>query len=107
MGFFNNIKNIIFAIFSILGGLYMVKLKYNAYTSQDKLKDIELKIAKSNIKIIKETAKLKAEGKNIETETEIANIKKLKSISKKIAKEMEEIEKTIHNTKNKTFSIEV
>lgn len=95
MGIFGNIKNTVIAAFAIFGGLYVAKLKYDAYSAEDKLKTIENKIAKTNVMIAKTKAKAKAKAKKIETDTEVEVLRELKKEAKVIEKEMQTIEKEV------------
>jgi uncharacterized membrane protein YciS (DUF1049 family) len=95
LNIFGSIKNIAMALGAIFMGLYVAKQKYNAYKAEDKLKDIENKIAKTNVVIAKTKAKAKAQAVKAETETHIETLKELKKESKKVQKEMEVIEKDI------------
>jgi predicted nucleic acid-binding Zn-ribbon protein len=110
MNIFSNIKNSIFALASLFFGVYVVKQKYNAYQAESKLKDIENKIAKTNVVIAKETAKAKAKAKEVETSTHLETIKELKKEATKVKKEMLNIEKTIEKhkkSKSKKFTVEI
>ena len=95
ISFFSNIKNAIIALGAIFAGLYIAKQKYEKYKAQDKLKDIETKIAKTNVIIAKETAKSIAKSKKIETDTEVKVLRELNKKSKEVQQEMINIEKNI------------
>ena len=95
LNIFGNIKNVIMAIGSLFVIGYVGKLKYDAYKAEDKLKNIETKIAKTNVIIAKTKAKAKAQAKKAETDTHIQTLKDLKQESKNIQKEMASIEKNI------------
>ena len=104
-GLFGSTKNVIFAAFAILGGLYVTKQKYNAYQAEDKLKTIENKIAKANVVVAKQTAKAKAKAKEIETTSEIETLRELKEEKKLILKEMDEMETLIENTQKEKLAV--
>jgi arginine utilization protein RocB len=93
--FFSNTKNILMAVGAAIVGGYVLTQKYKAYKAEDKLKTVENKIAKANVKIAKETAKAKAKAKDLEHSTEVEVLRELKEERKKVLNEMDEIEKEI------------
>jgi len=95
MSFFSNTKNILMAVGAAIVGGYVLTQKYKAYKAEDKLKTVETKIAKANVKIAKETAKAKAQAKELEHTTEVEVLRELKEERKKVLKEMDNIEKEI------------
>jgi len=95
LNIFGNIKNIAMATGAIFVGLFMVKLKYDAYQAESKLKNIENKIAKTNVVVAKTKAKAKAQAKEAETTAEIEVLRELNKEKEVIQKEMEVIEKNI------------
>jgi len=95
LNIFGNIKNIAMALGSIFLGAYVVKQKYNAYQAESKLKNIENKIAKTNVQVAKTKAKAKAQAIKAETTAEVEVLRELKKESKKVQKEMQVIEKKI------------
>ena len=97
-GFFSSTTNILMAIGSAIVVGYVGKLKYDSYRAEDKLKNIETKIAKTNVVVAKTKAKAKAKAVKAETTAEVAVLRELKVQAKKAQKEMEVIEKTIETT---------
>jgi len=95
MSFFSNTKNILMAVGAAIVGGYVLTQKYKAYKAEDKLKTVENKIAKANVKIAKETAKAKAQAKDLEHTTEVEVLRELKEERKKVLEEMDNIEKEI------------
>jgi predicted nucleic acid-binding Zn-ribbon protein len=104
LNLFGNIKNIFLALGGLTIGIWAVKQKYNAYQAESKLKNIENKIAKTNVVIAKTKAKAKAQAVKAETDTHVETLKELKKEAKKVQKEMEVIEKDIEVHK-KSFEI--
>jgi len=88
---FSNLKSIVLFFLGVFGMSYIGKLKYKAYKAEKELKKVEVKIALTKVKIIKE----KAKSKEIEQKSEIKVLKGLKRNSSKIRKEMIEIEQKI------------
>lgn len=95
---FSTFKNAIMAIGAALVGGYVLKQKYDAYQAESKLKDIEQKIAKTNVIVAKETAKAKAKAVEIENTTHIEVLKDLKEQEKEVLKEMDAIEEEIEKS---------
>jgi len=95
LNIFGNIKNAAMAAFAIFGGIYIATQKYKAYKAESELKNIETKIAKTNVIVAKTKAKAKAQAIKAETDTHIETLKELKKEAKKVQKEMEVIEKDI------------
>lgn len=105
-GFFSSAKNIIMSIGAVLVSAYVAKQKYNAYRAETKLKDIENKIDKANVAVVKEVAKTKAEAKEVEHSSEVETLRVLKEENKKVLKEMDKIEKTIVETQSEKVPVE-
>jgi hypothetical protein len=99
-GFFSNTKNILMLILGLFGVGYIGVQKYKAAKAETALKQVETKIAKTNVIVAKTKAKAKAEGKKAETSSHIETLKALKKQSKEIQKEMGEIAKNIKNAKD-------
>ena len=97
-GFFGNFKNIIMAAGAAILMGYVAKQKYTAYQAESKLKTIENKIAKANVKIAKETAKAKAKAIDITHNTEMQILRDLKVERKQVLAEMDAIEDLIEKT---------
>lgn len=95
---FSTAKNAIMAIIAALVGGYVLKQKYDAYQAESKLKDIEGKIAKTNVKVAKEVAEAKAKAKDLETSTHIEVLKDLKKQEKEVLAEMDAIQEEIEKT---------
>ena len=88
-------------LFGLFGVGYVAKLKYNANKAEEKLKDIELEIAKTDVQVTKKVAE--AEAKSIEIQTK-AKQKILEDLIKKkeeIKNEMIEIRKKINQYEKK------
>lgn len=108
LNIFSNFKNIFMSLGAVFVSLYVAKQKYKAYQAEDKLKNIETEIAKTNVTIIKNEAKAKAKSIKIENNIEVGIIKQLEKNKEKIKEEMFIIEKNIEDSiSNKKFTIEV
>jgi len=95
VNFFSSTKNILMAIGSALVVGYVGLMKFRAYQAESKLKDIENKIAKTNVVIAKTKAKAKAQAVKAETTAEVKVLRDLKKQSTIVKKEMENHEKEI------------
>lgn len=104
-GFFSSSKNIMMAIGAAVIGGYVAKQKYDAYQAESKLKDIETKIAKTNVIVAKEKAKAKAKAVEVETSTHIEVLKELKVQEKEVLKEMDALEEVIEKTQAKKAEV--
>ncbi len=90
-------KNYIIAFVVALVSGYVIKQKYDALQAESKLKDIEAKIVKTNIEIIKKSAKMKSKLTEAETSSEIETLRELKVQRAKVNKEMKILVKTLES----------
>jgi len=101
MGFFSNTKNILMFALGLFGFGYVAVQKYKSAKAETALKQVETKIAKTNVIVAKTKAKARAEGKKAETSSHIETLKALKAQSKDIQKEMNTIAINIKKAKAK------
>jgi len=85
----SNIKNAIILVLGLFGFGYIAVQRYKSAKTESKLKNIENKIAKTNIIVAK------AKAREAETTTEIEVLRELNKKREVIQKEMEVIEKNI------------